>query len=175
MHRLRVTTLIAAALAVVTVVALSSCTRKPAVESSSDTVPESSTVLDTTSLPPSTAPPSTDTTTPPVTEPDAAPDGEFGHSQAEIDAFRRIYADAFRAECTRIWAHANGDGSLADPDLGDPYYLSDCLDGLDADWAELADSNDEAHQLGLDDAQSAASDLADPLCNDAGQCWSYGD
>ena len=93
----------------------------------------------------------------------------------EIDEFRRIYSDAFRAECGRIWSHANPDGSLADPDLGDPYYLSDCVGELDPDWAEFADSNVEAFQLGVDDAQIAASDLADPLCNNAGQCWTYGD
>jgi hypothetical protein len=176
MHHLRVTAVLAIALAVVVVGALAGCSRK-ALESSTDTTTGTTVVGETTTVPP---PPSSDTTAPPVTDstpvqPDELPDGAFGHPQAVIDEFRRIYSEAFTAECTRIWGHANADGSLADPDLGDPYYVSDCLEDLDPDWGELADSNDEAFQLGVDDAQIAASDRADPLCNAAGVCWSYGD
>jgi hypothetical protein len=175
MPRSRVTAALAL-LVVVALVGLVGCSRKSAIESSADTSPETTAATDTT-VTTTSAPPSSDTTVPPVTDstPVEEPDGAFGHTQAEIDGYRLIYTNAFRNECTRIWGHANGDGSLADPDLGDPYFVSDCTDSLDPDWAEFADSNDEAFQLGIDDAQIAASDLADPLCNNAGQCWTYGD
>jgi hypothetical protein len=161
---------------VVALAALAGCTLKSGPESSASTSPETTAAIDTTTVPTTEVPPSSDTSAPPSSEPlpPDDPDGAFGHTQAELDEFRRIYSEAFRAECNRIWANANGDGSLADPDLGDPYFVGDCIDGLDPDWAEFADSNEEAFQLGVDDAQIAASDLADPLCNDAGRCWSYG-
>jgi len=104
--------------------------------------------------------------------------GPFGHTDAELASFRAAYSAAFEAECRRIWSTtAGGDGLLADPDFAeDTYTVDDCLGELDPDWGEFADSVAEAQTSGLDEAQIAASDLADPLCATGGApCWSYGD
>lgn len=135
--------------------------------------------------PGTTIEPSTDTTatlptesTPSTTDASGEDDvGPFGHTEAELAAFRAAYAEAFRAECQRIWTSMGG-GALADPDFPeDQYTVNDCLAELDDSWGEFADSLEEAQVTGIDDAQIAASDLADPLCrvDDPTVCWSYGD
>ena len=89
---------------------------------------------------------------------------------------RAAFTQAFEAECNRIWASVGG-GLLSDPDFPeDQYPVEDCLIELDPDWAELVDSVEEAQASGLEEAQLAASNLADPLCAaDGTTCWSYGD
>jgi hypothetical protein len=165
----------------VTLGVLGACSTKSSPEASDDTGPDTTAVSDTTAVDPGTSVPSSDTSTPDSTDPSSSTPsdddgGAFGFTAQQLAEFRTVYADAFRAECTRIWGHANADGSLYDPDLAeDLYFVSDCLDSLDADFGEFADSVADAQSLGFDDAQIAASDLADPLCNDAGVCWSYGD
>jgi hypothetical protein len=160
---------------------LGACSRKAAPNEESvagTTLPPGTSIAPGTSVPPSTD------TTPPIdpgapipttTEPD---DGSaFGHSAETLATFRAAYAQAFRAECQRIWASMGG-GALADPDFPeDQYTVNDCLAELDDSWGEFADSVEEAQSLGFDDAQIAASDLADPLCSVADEsfCWSYGD
>jgi hypothetical protein len=66
---------------------------------------------------------------------------------------------------------------MSDPDFPeDPYVVDDCLADIDDSWGEFASSVEEAQATGLDDAQIAASDLADPLCDSSGtRCFSYGD
>jgi hypothetical protein len=130
-----------------------------------------------------TVAPATDTTAaidpgvPPestTTEPDT---NAFGQTEEQAAQLRAIYAEAYRAECQRIWASVGG-GALADPDFPeDQYTVNDCLAELDDTWGEFANDVNEARTLGVDDAQIAASDLADPLCSAANptRCWSYGD
>lgn len=168
---------------VLTVVLLAgACSRKSAPEadqaaettiaspaSGSTEVPPAST--ETTTGPDQTAEGSTTTTSSePVEE-------AFGYTAEQLAAFRAAYATAFRAECQRIWASMGG-GALADPDFPeDQYTVNDCLAELDDTWGELNDSVEQAATAGTDDAQIAASDLADPLCSvgNPSRCWSYGD
>jgi hypothetical protein len=123
---------------------------------------------------PTATTPSTDTspTTPP---PDDGTDA-FGNTPEQSAQFRAAYRAAFETECARIWAtYAGGDGILADPDFPeDPYVVDDCVIDLDDSWGEFAASVEEAQATGTDDAQIAASDLADPLCDSSGtRCFSY--
>jgi len=161
------------------VLLLGACTRKAAPgedAATGTTQPTGTSIGPGTSVPPPTEPtplpdPAESSTT---IEPD---DGAFGHSAATLAAFRAAYAQAFRAECQRIWASMGG-GPLADPDFPeDQYTVNDCLAELDEDWGEFADSVEEAQSMGFDEAQIVASDLADPLCSVANEsfCWSYGD
>lgn len=149
-------------------------------ESLDDTNDAASTTIPTaTSIAPPTSDPAADTTAPAgdsssTTDPDDG--GAFGHSEAELASFRAAYSQAFTEECERIWTSIGG-GPLSDPDFPeDQYVVGDCVFELDETWGDLVDSIDEARSSGVDDAQIAASDLADPLCNaGATVCWSYGD
>jgi hypothetical protein len=163
--------------AVVLVIFATSCSRNEAI---GDEDAGSTTLGPTTSVAPGTSQPATDTTqNPGSSEPTPSSEPEtdaFGHTPEEVAALNAAYAEAFRAECQRIWSSLGG-GPLADPDFPeDQYSVDDCLFELDETWGELNDSVTEAATMGLDDAQIAASDLADPLCNLAATvCWSYGD
>ena len=179
--RLRPAIAVIAAL-LIAVGTLSACSRKSAPESAADDTASDTTAASGTSL----APPSSDTSTIPPGSPDpnasttTTIEGDdadaFGHTPEEVQAFRAAYSEAFNGECQRIWASVGG-GLLSDPDFPeDGYAVDDCLTELDPDLAELVDSVDEARTTGTDDAQIAASDLADPLCAaDGVTCWSYGD
>lgn len=166
------------AAAVVLVLVLAGCSRNSAIEDEQDA---GTTIAPTTSVAPGTSEPTTDTTVDPgstesTTPPEEPETDAFGHTPEQVAAFNAAYAQAFRAECQRIWASLGG-GPAADPDFPeDQYTVDDCLFELDETWGELNDSVEEATQSGIDDAQIAASDLADPLCNlSATVCWSYGD
>jgi hypothetical protein len=168
----------ALAAAVVLVLVLAGCSRNPAIEDEQDA---GTTIPPATSVAPGTSEPATDTTIDPSgtesTTTTAEPETDaFGHTPEQVAAFNAAYAEAFRAECQRIWASLGG-GPLADPDFPeDQYTVDDCIFELDETWGELNDSVEEAATAGFDDAQIAASDLADPLCNlSATVCWSYGD
>jgi len=171
---LRHARVVSAALVVV-VLLLAACTRKDAPGASSDdtsgTTELTGTSIAPTSEPPSTAPGDPGSTTTTEEETDA-----FGHTAAEVAAFVAAYSQAFRAECQRIFDSLGG-GPLSDPDFPeDQYLVDDCIFELDETWGELVDSVEEATTTGIDDAQIAASDLADPLCDASGTtCWSYGD
>lgn len=136
--------------------------------------------IETTTPPTDSVAPDETTTVPPDSTPDASDDDTdaFGHTPEQDASYRAAYTAAFEAECRRIWSsYAGGDGLLADPDFAeDTYSVQDCLGELDPDYGSFADSVDEATTSGTDDAQIAASDLADPLCATGGSpCWSYGD
>jgi hypothetical protein len=181
-RRLRAAIVVGAAL-VLTVGTLAGCSRKSAPDSAAgDTATETTAIAGTSVVPPSSD--TTASTAPPEGDPNAssttleADDNTdaFGHTPEQVQAFRAAYSAAFEAECRRIWASVGG-GLLSDPDFAeDQYSVDDCLGELDPDWGELADSVEEAQTTGADDAQIAASDLADPLCAaDGVTCWSYGD
>jgi hypothetical protein len=168
----------------VAVLALAACSRKAAIGDESDAAAASTVSSTTSSSTTSTVP--TDSSLPvedpgaPSTTTTTSPDGfgAFGYTDAELASFRAAYAQAFEAECRRIWSsYSGGTGLLADPDFPeDTYTVDDCLTELDDSNGEFADSVDEARSTGVDDAQIAASDLADPLCATGGApCWSYGD
>jgi hypothetical protein len=165
---------------VVTVGTLAACSRKSQPESTADDTTQTTAAIGT-AIPPTTPDTSTSSTAP--LDPSASSttlggDGSnaFGHTEEETAAFVAAYSEAFETECARIWASVGG-GVLSDPDFPeDGYVVDDCLSELDPDWGELVDSIDEARTTGADDAQIAASDLADPLCAaDGTTCWSYGD
>jgi predicted small lipoprotein YifL len=166
----------------VAVLALAACSRKGPLGDDNEAVgtstepmqtSTSTTTVATDSSVPAEDPGASTSTTSPEEEP-----GAFGHTDAELASFRAAYSAAFEGECHRIWSsYAGADGLMADPDFAeDTYAVDDCLIELDADYGELADSVEEAQTTGVDDAQIAASDLADPLCATGGApCWSYGD
>jgi hypothetical protein len=172
-------------LLVVALCLLAACSRQGAIGDESDAAATSTVTSEsTTTSPPATQPtdssvagedPNASSTTEPSPDDDV---GAFGHTDADLASFRAAYSVAFEAECRRIWStYAGADGLMADPDFpDDTYTVDDCLFELDADYGEFADSVEEAQTTGLDDAQIAASDMADPLCATAGSpCWSYGD
>lgn len=159
------------------------CSKESSVDDAASSTTEA---VDTTSVPAAVdTTVATDTSTPAETTPtsDAPLATEettdiFGNTPTENATYRAAYRAAFEAECGRIWAtYAGADGVLADPDFPeDPYVVDDCTADLDDSWGEFAGSVDEARASGTDDAQIAASDLADPLCDSSGtRCFSYGD
>lgn len=175
---------LAAIAVLVLLVPLSACSGNNDDASDTDTTATETTAAvaptETTTPPTDSVAPDETTTVPSDPAPDASEDDTdaFGHSPEEDASFRAAYTAAFQAECQRIWSsYAGGDALLADPDFAeDTYSLQDCLDELDPDYGSFADSVDEATTSGTDDAQIAASDLADPLCATGGSpCWSYGD
>jgi len=85
------------------------------------------------------------------------------------------YTQGYTARCHEIWSHAGPDGQLWDavnPDYG-PFTVNDCLSGLDATFAYLANSVADARQMGVDDANSNTGDLTDSnrLRNAAGYIY----
>jgi hypothetical protein len=175
-----------AALAVALLLVFTGCSRTSTSDDNAASADTTAAAPDTTAAPPdTTAATDTTATTDDPSSTSSDDDGDttdstdaFGHTDADNAAFRDAYAAAFDAECRRIWStYAGADGLMADPDFpDDTYSVQDCLDELDTDYGEFTDSVDEARSTGLDDAQIAASDLADPLCATAGTpCWSYGD
>jgi hypothetical protein len=162
--------------------ALGACSREEAPgDGAADTTigaPGTSVAPDTTMAPtPDTTTTATDPSAPVESTPTEPDTNAFGQTEEQAAQFRSVYAQAYRAECQRIWASVGG-GALADPDFPeDQYTVNDCLAELDESWGEFANDVDEARSLGVDDAQIAASDLADPLCSAANptRCWSYGD
>jgi hypothetical protein len=175
-------TLVAVAALLALTVAAGACSREDAVDDASS----SSTVVDGTTIPASdTTVPSSDTTAPPTDSTDTTASSStteetdiFGNTPSQNAAYRAAYRAAFEGECRRIWAtYAGADGIMSDPDFPeDPYVVDDCLADIDDSWGEFASSVEEAQASGTDDAQIAASDLADPLCDSSGtRCFSYGD
>ena len=167
---------------VVVVCLLAGCSRKAAVDSAEDaattsTVPVSETTATTSTLPADSSVPADDPNASTSTTDTEDNTDAFGHTDADNAAFRAAYSQAFEAECQRIWGMAGADGLMADPDFPeDTYAVSDCTDELDPSNGEFTDSVGEAQSTGVDDAQIAASDLADPLCATGGTpCFSYGD
>jgi hypothetical protein len=166
----------------ITIGVLAGCSRKSAPDSAAEVTATETTAVNGTSLAPPTSDTGSFSTTSTTLDPNPSStiieDGTdaFGHTPEEVQALRTAYSAAFDGECRRIWASVGG-GLLSDPDFPeDQYAVDDCLSELDADWGELVDSVDEARTTGADDAQLAASDLADPLCAANGTtCWSYGD
>jgi hypothetical protein len=166
------------AFAIACLVVTAGCSRHDALEEDAASSATSSEPQGTT-VPPSSDPSTTESTLDPAASSTTTTGAEtdvFGHTEAETASFVAAYSQAFRAECERIFASVGG-GPLADPDFPeDQYVVGDCLFELDETWGELVDSVEEARMSGIDDAQIAASDLADPLCNLGGTiCWSYGD
>ena len=86
------------------------------------------------------------------------------------------YSAAFTARCQEIWSHAGADGQLWDAINSEygPYTIDDCTSSLDPSWGEaMSDTVAQAHQQGIDDANSAVSDLIESnrLRNSAGYIY----
>lgn len=121
------------------------------------------------------APPteSTDTTaaTPPVPPPPPPPVDE----SVDPAALRAAYANAFIQTCNSIWS-ISPNGVLYDPDDEDqvPYTVDDCLAELVESDGEIAETVEEAHELGVEAANDTAYFFTsgDQLCNGS-RCWTY--
>jgi hypothetical protein len=101
--------------------------------------------------------------------------GDDWPTDAELAALRQAYVDAYRAACFEIWS-ISPTGALDDPYDEELYYVDDCLDEMDEDWAELADDVAEAREMGREDALEAAYYLSldGRLCYRA-TCWEHPD
>ena len=75
------------------------------------------------------------------------------------------YVAAYDDRCREIWSHALGDGELWDAidDFYGPYTIDDCLDGRNPGWEQGFDTDAEAAEAGVDDANWAVENLTPNL------------